>query len=119
MTTISTAFALVVTLGVALVPSTAQAQPAGDGPHDTVAVTMPPARATIPVTPDLDRAVALGIQKKNANHALVLREQGFANAMAAMSAPRWQQPATKSGLWLEVYTPLSWVSQQAATATRE
>jgi len=124
MKTISTAFALVVTLGLALVPSTAVAQPAGDaGPHDLMAVNAPPslARPTITVTPDLDRAVALGIQKKNANHALVLRDagQGFANAMAAMSAPRWQQPATKSGLWLEVYTPLSWVSQQAATATRE
>ena len=108
MKTISTAFALVVTLGLALVPSTAVAQPAGDaGPHDLMAVNAPPslARPTITVTPDLDRAVALGIQKKNANHALVLRDagQGFANAMAAMSAPRWQQPATKSGLWLEVY----------------
>ena len=91
MKTISTAFALVVTLGLALVPSTAVAQPAGDaGPHDLMAVNAPPslARPTITVTPDLDRAVALGIQKKNANHALVLRDagQGFANAMAAMSA---------------------------------
>ena len=123
MTTISTAFALVLTIGLALLPSTALAQPAGDtGPHDTVALNAPPvAPATITVTPALDRAVALGIKKKNANHALVLRDagQGFANAMAALSAPRWRQPATKSGLWLEVYTPLSWVSQQAATATRE
>jgi hypothetical protein len=35
------------------------------------------------------------------------------------AAPRWSTPAKKSGLWLEVYTPLSWVSQQAAIATRE
>jgi hypothetical protein len=73
------------------------------------------------VSPAVERAIALGRQKKNANHALVLRDsgQGFANAMAALSTPRWQAPATKSGLWLEIYTPLSWVSQQAATATRE
>jgi hypothetical protein len=124
MTTISTVFALFFTLAVALMPSTALAQPVGDaGPHDSVAMNASPpvGPATITVTPDLDRAVALGIRKKNSNHALVLRDaaQGFANAMAALSAPRWQQPATKSGLWLEVYTPLSWVSQQAATATRE
>ena len=124
MTTISTVFALLLTLGLVLVPSTALAQPAGDaGPHDLVAVEAPPPLppAAVTLTPALDRAVALGIKKKNANHALVLRDagQGFANAMAALSAPRWQQPATKSGLWLEVYTPLSWVSQQAATATRE
>jgi hypothetical protein len=63
----------------------------------------------------------VGHQEENANHALVLRDsgQGFANAMAALSAPRWQTPATKSGLWIEIYTPLSWVSQQAARATRE
>ena len=119
MTTISTVFALVLTLGLALVPSTALAQSAGDaGPHDIVAVDAPPPLppAAVTLTPPVDRAVALGIKKKNANHALVLRDagQGFANAMAALSAPRWQQPATKSGLWLEVYTPLSWVSQQAA-----
>jgi hypothetical protein len=73
------------------------------------------------LSPAVERAIALGRQKKNANHALVLRDvgQGFANAMAALSTPRWQAPATKSGLWLEIYTPLSWVSQQAATAERE
>jgi hypothetical protein len=73
------------------------------------------------VSPAVERAIAVGRKKKNANHALVLRDvgQGFANAMAALSTPRWQAPATKSGLWLEIYTPLSWVSQQAATAERE
>jgi hypothetical protein len=73
------------------------------------------------VSPAVERAIALGRKKKSANHALVLRDvgQGFANAMAALSTPRWQAPATKSGLWLEIYTPLSWVSQQAATAERE
>ena len=53
-----------------------------------MAVNMPPPLPRPTVTPNVDRAVALGIQKKNANHALALRDagQGFANAMAAMSA---------------------------------
>ena len=115
----STLFAC--TLLIALAPAAAQAQiaAANEGrPFDSEAVSVP---RPVAVTPALDRAVALGIKKKNANHALVLRDagQGFANAMAIMAAPRWSTPATKSGLWLEVYTPLSWVSQQAAIATRE
>jgi hypothetical protein len=108
-------------LAIALGPAVARAQMGADEmhPNDVVAISGPPAVLT--VTPSLDRAVALGVRKKNANHALVLRDagQGFANAMAIMAAPRWSAPATKSGLWLEVYTPLSWVSQQAAIATRE
>ena len=110
----------VCTLALALVPHAARAQMAADETRlpDMEAVSVAPPVAT---SPDIDRAIAMGIKKKNANHALVLRDagQGFANAMAIMATPRWQAPATKSGLWLEIYTPLSWVSQQAATATRE
>jgi len=125
MTTMRLVSPFVLTLVAALAPSPAVAQPApvADPPHDVVAVNAPSSTTPpdAPLTPAVEYAVALGIRKKNANHALVLRDagQGFANAMAAMSAPRWQTPATKSGLWLEVYTPLSWITQQAANATRE
>ena len=80
-----------------------------------------PAPASAIAAPAVERAIALGRKKKDANHALVLRDagQGFANAMAVLAAPRWQAPATKSGLWLEIYTPLTWIAQQAANATRE
>ena len=95
MTRTLTAF----TLLLALVPTVSRAQTAADetNPTDFVAISAPPPAVT--VTPGLDRAVALGIKKKNANHALVLRDAGqrFANAMA-MAAPRWSTPATKSGL---------------------
>jgi hypothetical protein len=117
--------AMVLVLNGVLACSEAVAQPAmpTDPPHDVVAVNAPSATPppAVRLTGAIEYAVALGIRKKNANHALVLRDagQGFANAMAAVSTPRWQAPATKSGLWLEVYTPLSWVSQQAANATRE
>ena len=92
------------------VPSAA---PAADRPE--------PAPAGVIASPAVERAIALGRKKKNANHALVLRDagQGFANAMAVLATPRWQAPATKSGLWLEIYTPLAWIAQQAAHATRE
>jgi hypothetical protein len=80
-----------------------------------------PAPASTIASPAVERAIALGRKKKDGNHALVLRDagQGFANAMAVLAAPRWQAPATKSGLWLEIYTPLTWIAQQAANATRE
>jgi hypothetical protein len=110
----------ILTLLASLLPRAAHAQPMADARVEAVILAPEPApnRMSSPV---VDLAVAVGIRNKNANHALVLRDsgQGFANVMAIMAASRYSTPATKSGLWLEVYTPLSWVSQQAAIATRE
>jgi hypothetical protein len=71
---------------------TSGAVPAGDPPV--------PAPAGMIASPAVERAIALGRKKKNANHALVLRDagQGFANALAVLATPRWQAPATKSAL---------------------
>ena len=107
-----------------LQPATALAQALPESVKEPVAfggANGSPSPVPAAMSPAVEHAIALGVRKKNANHALVLRDagQGFANAMAIMAAPRWQAPATKSGLWLEIFTPLSWVSQQAAIATRE
>jgi hypothetical protein len=73
------------------------------------------------------RAIAKGAKGKNNHHGLTLRDsgQGWLNGLAAAGAAMnaangiYTPAQTKSGLWVEVFTPLAFIAQTAATATRE
>ena len=95
---------------------------APSAPFATPEEMAPALTPMLPAPEVVERFIAHGVKHKDDNHALILRDsgQGFANAMAAFGAAQNGYVAqTKTGLWVEVFTPLSWVMQMAAAATRE
>src|SRR5688572_24902041 len=65
----------------------------------------------------IEGAVHAGLKGKGKHHGLVLRDSAQ-SWMAAMSAGG-SGPTASSGFWLEAFTPLSWIQQQAAAAAKE
>jgi hypothetical protein len=63
-------------------------------------------------------AIAAGARGKNKHHGLILRDSAQSWA-AALSAMDNKNPTASSGFWLEAFTPLSWIQQQAARAAKE
>lgn len=65
---------------------------------------------------DIKTEITAGTKSKGRHQGLVLRDSGQSWA-AAMSANQANQ--SSQGFWLEVYTPTTWIRQQASEASRE
>jgi ribosomal protein L25 (general stress protein Ctc) len=65
---------------------------------------------------DIRTAVAAGTKAKGRQHGLILRDSGQGWA-AAMTAGGTSQAS--AGFWVEVFTPTTWIRQQASDAARE
>lgn len=65
----------------------------------------------------IESAVAAGSKAKGKHHGLVLRDS--AQSFAAALGSTGDGVTASSGFWLEAYTPLSWIQQQAAAAAKE
>ena len=83
----------------------------------------PEAVATLTFAPgQLETAIAIGTKAKGGRRGLVLRDTGQAWAQAltafgnGMNGTRNAMPST--GFWLEAWTPLSWIEQQASNAAK-
>ena len=92
-------------------------------------VMMAAAQEQAPVMPagilpiaDVERAIAKGTKAKGDMQGLLLTDQGagWANAMGAMSASMsgTSYRAGSSGFSVRVYTPVTWVAQQASDAAK-
>jgi hypothetical protein len=94
-------------------------------PSASLAATGEAVPTLAPMLPEpgvVQRFIDQGVANKDDNHALVLRDsqQGWTNLAMAMATPKYLGPGRmKTALWIEVFTPLSWVTQTAAAATRE
>lgn len=69
---------------------------------------------------DVSKAVENGVKHKKDGFGLRLEDQtrNFFNAMANMDRPAWARKEDK-GFSLEAYTPTTWISECAATASRQ
>ena len=80
-------------------------------PLDTTEETVPTLAPMLPAPEVVQRFIDHGVTHQDDNHALVLRDsqQGWANFAVAMATRENQRPdRMKSGLWIEVFAPLSW-----------
>jgi hypothetical protein len=75
---------------------------------------------TILTEADIKAAIDNGVKNKKRHFGLRLEDQNvnFWNAMANSGKPAWAQDEAK-GFSMEAFTPISWISECAAQATRQ
>jgi hypothetical protein len=86
----------------------------------TAAVSLAHGQQIAPSDTDVNGAIATGLKDKGRNHALDLQDSGksFMAAMSRLDTSGNSAPSS-AGFSLQIYTPISWIEQQAANAAKE